>query len=149
MSHRPILIAPSILSADFGRLAAEIQAVDAAGADWIHLDVMDGHFVPNLTFGPPVVKWVRGATERPFDVHLMITDPDTYAPQFRDAGADLIADILRQEGIPSLIKRNKGFDVPDFLAAGARDIFVPASAAERAKEILADLKSDEDTLPGS
>ncbi len=89
MSQQP-LIAPSILSADFGRLAAEVTAVDAAGADWIHIDVMDGHFVPNLTFGPVVVKAVREASEKPFDVHLMITDPDTYAPQFRDAGADSI-----------------------------------------------------------
>ncbi len=83
-------IAPSILSADFGALRDEVAAVAAAGADWIHVDVMDGHFVPNLTFGPVVVKAIRRATDLPFDVHLMITDPDTYAPQFRDAGADSI-----------------------------------------------------------
>lgn len=86
----PPIIAPSILSADFGRLRDEVRAVAEQGADWIHVDVMDGHFVPNLTIGPGVVRAVRDATDKPFDVHLMIDDPDTYAPQFRDAGADLI-----------------------------------------------------------
>ena len=84
-------IAPSILSADFSRLRDEVQAVEEAGADWLHLDVMDGHFVPNITIGPVVVEWVRKVTELPLDVHLMITDPDKYAPEFIKAGADWIS----------------------------------------------------------
>ena len=84
-------IAPSILSADFSRLKDEIQAVEAAGADWLHVDVMDGHFVPNITIGPVVVEWVRKVTTIPVDVHLMITDPDKYAPDFIKAGADWIS----------------------------------------------------------
>jgi len=84
-------IAPSILSADFSRLKDEIQAVEAAGADWLHVDVMDGHFVPNITIGPVVVEWVRKVTRIPVDVHLMITDPDKYAPEFINAGADWIS----------------------------------------------------------
>lgn len=86
----PVRIAPSILSADFGHLHDDVRAVAAAGADWIHVDVMDGHFVPNLTIGPLVVAAARKACDLPFDVHLMIAHPDAYAAAFRDAGADLI-----------------------------------------------------------
>lgn len=83
-------IAPSILSADFARLGDEIRAVEAAGADYIHVDVMDGHFVPNITIGPPVVRSLRKVTSLPLDVHLMIENADRYIPDFADAGADLI-----------------------------------------------------------
>ena len=83
-------IAPSVLSADFSRLGDEVRAVAAAGADYIHLDVMDGHFVPNITIGPLVVEAVRKVTQLPLDVHLMITEPDRYIPDFAAAGADII-----------------------------------------------------------
>ena len=87
----PIKIAPSILSADFGCLAAEVQAVERAGADWIHVDVMDGRFVPNITIGPVVVAAVRKATKLPIDVHLMIVEPERYVEDFAHAGADILS----------------------------------------------------------
>jgi ribulose-phosphate 3-epimerase len=91
MPQQPVRIAPSILSADFAELGKEIEAVTAAGADWIHVDVMDGHFVPNLTIGPMVVKALRKHTRLPFDVHLMITPVDAMVPAYAEAGADVIS----------------------------------------------------------
>ena len=104
------LISPSILSADFARLGEEVRAIDEAGADWIHIDVMDGHFVPNLTIGPGVVKALRPHTAKPFDVHLMISPIDNFLDAFAGAGADIIT--VHPEAGPHLhrtVQRIKGF----------------------------------------
>jgi len=102
MTTEEAVIAPSILACDFGRLFDEIQAVTEAGADWIHVDVMDGHFVPNITIGPAVTSAVRAATDLPVDVHLMIEEPDQYLAAFADAGADFIT--VHQETCPHLLR---------------------------------------------
>ncbi|MCY4173241.1 MAG: ribulose-phosphate 3-epimerase [Cyanobacteria bacterium MAG CAR3_bin_5] len=100
MSPKPLVIAPSILSADFARLGDEVRAVDQAGADWIHVDVMDGRFVPNITIGPLVVAALRPVTEKPLDVHLMIVEPERYVADFARAGADHI--YVQVEACPHL-----------------------------------------------
>jgi len=101
-SQKPVVIAPSILSADFSRLGDEVRAVDAAGADWIHVDVMDGRFVPNITIGPLVVKAIRPVTDKPLDVHLMIVEPEKYVADFAQAGADIISVHAEHNASPHL-----------------------------------------------
>lgn len=100
MPASPVRIAPSLLAADFARLGEEVRAIEAAGADWLHLDIMDGHFVPNISFGPPVIQKLRGHSRMPFDVHLMIAPADPYLEAFAKAGADLIS--LHPEAGPHL-----------------------------------------------
>jgi ribulose-phosphate 3-epimerase len=112
MSERKVLISPSILAADFTRLGDEIRRVEEAGADMIHIDVMDGHFVPNITMGPFIVQAVRRVTDLPIDVHLMITDPEKYAPAFVSAGATYVAfhreAAAEPKGVIEHIRRSRG-----------------------------------------
>ena len=128
------IIAPSILSADFSKLGDEIKAVEDAGADWIHVDVMDGHFVPNITIGPPVIESIRKVTSLPLDVHLMIENADRYIKSFSDAGADILS--VQVEACPHLnrtiqiIKENK-------VRAGA--VLNPATPLSSLEEILHEL----------
>ncbi|MBC1290410.1 ribulose-phosphate 3-epimerase [Listeria booriae] len=124
-------IAPSILSADFANLAADIKEVESYGADYIHVDVMDGHFVPNITFGPSVVKAIRPVTKLPLDVHLMIENPDRYIPDFAKAGADYIS--VHVEACPHLhrtLQLIRSFDVK----AGV--VLNPATPIEMIKHVL-------------
>jgi ribulose-phosphate 3-epimerase len=129
----PIRIAPSILSADFGRLAEEVKAAEAAGADWIHVDVMDGRFVPNLTIGPLVVEAVRKVTKLPVDAHLMIVEPERYVEAFAKAGADVIS--VHQEVSPHLHRTLQAIR-----AAGAKPAVAlnPSTPAETVEYVLAD-----------
>ena len=128
------LIAPSILSADFARLGNEVKAVAAAGADWIHADIMDGHFVPNITFGPMVVKAVKQVTQLPIDVHLMIENPDRYVPEFVRAGADWIS-----VHIETCVHLNRSIQQIKELGARAGAVLNPATPIESLEWILEDL----------
>ncbi len=105
MSPPPVRIAPSLLSADFANLARDVREVESCGADWLHVDVMDGHFVPNLTIGPPVVKALKRVATKPLDVHIMITEPERYAADYVKAGADILTcHIETQPGALELIR---------------------------------------------
>ncbi len=134
LKPRPIRIAPSILSADFARLGAEVEAIDRGGADYIHVDVMDGHFVPNLTIGPIVVEAVRRVTSRPLDVHLMIEHADRWIGEFARAGADLIG--VHAEASPHLHR-----SIGAIREAGKRAVVVlnPHTSLEAIRWVLPDV----------
>jgi ribulose-phosphate 3-epimerase len=128
------LIAPSILSADFGRLAEAVQMVEAAGADWIHVDVMDGHFVPNLTVGPSMVEALRKVTSLPLDVHLMMTNPDAFIPEFVEAGADILT--VHVETCPHLHRTVQTIKERNIKAGVTLN---PATSAVTLEEILGEV----------
>ncbi len=131
---RQILIAPSILSADFTRLGDEVRALDAGGADYIHVDVMDGHFVPNLTIGPMVIEALRRVTQRPLDVHLMIANADRYIERYAEAGADILG--VHAEACPHLHRT-----IQAIRALGKRACVVlnPATPEDAIRYVLEDL----------
>jgi ribulose-phosphate 3-epimerase len=131
---KPIKIAPSILSADFARLADEVAAVERAGADLLHIDVMDGHFVPNLTIGPPIVESLRKVTKLPLDVHLMITNADAFIPEFARAGANYLT--VHVEACPHLHRTIQSIKE---LGVKAGVTLNPATPVHSLQEILADV----------
>jgi len=126
--HLPIRVAPSILSADFGRLAEEVRAAEASGADWIHVDVMDGRFVPNITIGPVVVEAVRKVTRLPVDAHLMIVEPERYVEAFARAGADVVS--VHAEVSPHLHRTLQAIRAAGAKPAVALNPSTPLSAVE-------------------
>jgi ribulose-phosphate 3-epimerase len=134
MSPRAPIIAPSLLSADFARLGEEVRAIEAAGADWLHLDVMDGAFVPNITIGPDVVRALKPLSRLPFDVHLMVQAPDRFLEAFREAGADILS--VHPEAGPHLNRTLKRIRE---LGAKAGLVLNPATPVEAAEWVLEDL----------
>jgi len=134
MAARPVLIGGSILSADFARLGEEVRALDEAGADWIHIDVMDGHFVPNLTFGAPIIAAIRKVTDKPFDVHLMMAPVDPYLDTFAKAGADQIT--VHAEAGPHL---DRSLQAIRALGMKAGVALAPATPASVIRHVIARL----------
>ena len=131
---RNVRIAPSILSADFARLGEEVRAIDAAGADYIHIDVMDGHFVPNITIGPLVVKALRGFSDKPFDTHLMISPADPYLKNFAEAGADIIS--VHPEANPDFLASLKAIKGLGKKAGAVINPGTPVSVLDGVMEIV-------------